>query len=568
MPFRLSLILVAAICAAMAWAMLWLNDGTFLYTQDDPYIHLALAENLARGHYGINTLEFSSPSSSILYPLLLVPGVPAGVEHALPLAINLAALLAAVWLLQRLARRAVGPVTAGAERRLAIALVVLVLSLNLVGLAFTGLGHSLQVLVSLVVLFGLVVTFEDGRFPWWLAVAIVVGPLIRYEGLAISLAAAIVLTLGGWWRPAAASVLLLSLLLAAHGGYLAHLGLPILPSSVMVKSPVAWSLGDVEAPPLWRTLLANLQSGLASERGLVLAVLSWLVALGAVRARPFRWRNVESALAGFIMLAVAAHFLAGRFGWFSRYEIYIMSAVAAALLYVWRRPFGRLVAARSPWPTLALVAAIAAAGWPYLRTTALTPIASNEVYHQQWQMHRFATEFLRGPAAVNDLGLLSYRNPHYVLDIWGLGLEEIRRANASGIARTEIIDRLVRERGVQVAMIYAHWFPDVLPASWLAVAKLNLGHRAYAVDTATVTFFATSPEAVGEVRALLERFAATLPPGPRLELLPQGGLRRNKSQRSPRYTAWSRASDSSSGVTGRSLCASTQSNSASAQICE
>ena len=36
-------------------------DGHFVYAIDDPYIHLALAQNLAHGHYGINPGEASSP---------------------------------------------------------------------------------------------------------------------------------------------------------------------------------------------------------------------------------------------------------------------------------------------------------------------------------------------------------------------------------------------------------------------------------------------------------------------------------------------------------------------------
>ena len=47
-------------------ALLRLNNGHLVYTLDDPYIHLALAENIIHGHYGVNAGEFSAPSSSIL----------------------------------------------------------------------------------------------------------------------------------------------------------------------------------------------------------------------------------------------------------------------------------------------------------------------------------------------------------------------------------------------------------------------------------------------------------------------------------------------------------------------
>ena len=47
------------------------NGGGFSFTLDDPYIHLALSENLLQGHYGVNVQEYLSPASSIIWPILL-----------------------------------------------------------------------------------------------------------------------------------------------------------------------------------------------------------------------------------------------------------------------------------------------------------------------------------------------------------------------------------------------------------------------------------------------------------------------------------------------------------------
>src|ERR1700757_2773135 len=49
------------------------NDHHFFFALDDPYIHLALAKSIGQGFYGINPGDPASPSSSILWPLLLVP---------------------------------------------------------------------------------------------------------------------------------------------------------------------------------------------------------------------------------------------------------------------------------------------------------------------------------------------------------------------------------------------------------------------------------------------------------------------------------------------------------------
>ena len=56
-------------------AILALNDGHLVFTLDDPYVHLALAEHLQRGHYGVNPNELSAPSSGIVWPFLLAPFV-------------------------------------------------------------------------------------------------------------------------------------------------------------------------------------------------------------------------------------------------------------------------------------------------------------------------------------------------------------------------------------------------------------------------------------------------------------------------------------------------------------
>jgi hypothetical protein len=54
-------------------AILVANEGHFAYTLDAPYTHLTLAEQIRHGTYGLNAGEPAAPSSTILFPLLLVP---------------------------------------------------------------------------------------------------------------------------------------------------------------------------------------------------------------------------------------------------------------------------------------------------------------------------------------------------------------------------------------------------------------------------------------------------------------------------------------------------------------
>src|SRR5688500_11338421 len=84
----------AMICVVSASMLL--SDGKLIYTLDDPYIHLAVAENILRGGYGVNIQEYSSPSSSMLYPFLLAVTEFVGLGSWGPLIINLIATAAAL----------------------------------------------------------------------------------------------------------------------------------------------------------------------------------------------------------------------------------------------------------------------------------------------------------------------------------------------------------------------------------------------------------------------------------------------------------------------------------------
>lgn len=127
------------------------TGGASLYSLDDAYIHLAFAERLRLGHVGINIGEITSPSSSIIWPLLRVPMAGTPLANAMPLALNVVFGAITAWLLGRMAGIAELPANwnATASKRFRIgAGILLVVACNLVGLAFTGLEHNLQVLIA------------------------------------------------------------------------------------------------------------------------------------------------------------------------------------------------------------------------------------------------------------------------------------------------------------------------------------------------------------------------------------------------------------------------------------
>jgi len=520
-PYLLAQAAVLAAVLALFLSILWLNGGTFTYTLDDAYIHLAVSEQIARGGYGINAGETCAASSSVLYPLLLAPAAPFAWHALCPLLINTAALLLTVDLLFRYLA-GLGLMATPRARVFSAAVVVLAaVGLNLVGLVFTGLEHSLHCLVVVAMVHGLALFLETSRVPWWLVAAIALGPLVRYEAAAASLAAAGIMAWRGAWRWALGSVAVCLAGLMGFSLFLLSAGLSPLPSSVLVKSGVANSGIEASAGALAGGFFENLKTSLLKERpGILLGgfCVALIVALLGSRAGSQAGSGSRRLFIGFTLAAVGAHLLAGRYGWFHRYEIYALVLAAAASLYIWKDSVRAGVERLAVPTTLACCTVVLGfVGSVYTYRTFLVPLGANNVYEQHCQIHRFATEFWRDDVAVNDLGRASYRNPYYVLDLWGLGSEQVRRARERGITAGDLA-RLVRDRGVGLAMIYQTWFGRDVPREWTLVGRIYLGRRRVTPPEDHVEFYATCPAAVPELAARLETFRRTLPDGVRLEI--------------------------------------------------
>ena len=228
------LILTSAVLAQV----LVQTGGASLYSLDDAYIHLAFAERLRLGHVGINTGEITSPSSSIIWPLLLVPMAGTPFATAMPLAFNVVFGAMTAWLLGRMAGKAELPPTwnTSAVVRLRIAIgMALVVACNLVGLVFTGLEHNLQVLIAVALALVLIEYARGTPIPTSALALAAIGPAVRYEMFALTATFALLLLLDRRWRTmvcmCAASLALPALFaafLVLNGGY-------PLPNSVMAK---------------------------------------------------------------------------------------------------------------------------------------------------------------------------------------------------------------------------------------------------------------------------------------------------------------------------------------------
>lgn len=482
--------MAGALLIAVGLPLLWLTQGHGDYTLDDPYIHLALAQRIAQGFYGLNPGESAAPSSSLLWPLLLTL---LGAQRFAPLLINVACTLASAWLLGRLVGQWSWPQDAASTRRQALTLLLLLLAGNLIGLAYSGMEHSLQLLLTIACAYALQCAWQQREIPRACLLAAALGPAVRYELLSLLLLMATLLWLQQRRRDAVLLLLSGTLPLLGFALFLHAQGLPPLPGSVMVKEGLH---GDGA-----QFLLQRLHEAWQDRRSIPLLLLgaACLWQAGAQRAQR-RWMLL--AAAG----VAVAHLLCGRYGWFYRYEIYAALFLSLVLL-ISLQPVQPQRWRYSAY-LLGMLALL------YLPGTLLAPLSARNIYEQQYQMHRFVSLWWRRDVAANDIGWLAYgTQPLRVLDLVGLATPEAARPDKDAAWLQAIVAR----RKIGLVMIYPNWFGQV-PAQWILLAQLRLGSRPIVVGGDTVNFYASSPQAAAELRPLLRDFAASLPAGPRLEL--------------------------------------------------
>ena len=484
---RVAVGLVGCLVAALVIATLVLNGGPFIYALDDAYIHLDLADQMARtGLYGVNAGEVSAPSSSILWPVLLVPLAVTGLHPFLPLLLAGFFALAATGVLFNIVRH----FKLRHETLLAVAAAV---ALNLPGLALMGMEHTLQIFLTLLAVLGLLKALEGEKPRWWLWTVLILGPLVRYENALVSAAVLGSLLWLGHGRKALLCGIFVAGVMAAFSLFLVHLGLDPFPASTYVKK---LRFGTDDFWVFWgKSLLPVLVNPLALLLLLGALTLPFVTLLNWRTIRSPRWA-VLAALSG----VLALHIFLGRFSVLDtpRYEFYALAFVAPLLFWLFPH--------RLALPLL-LVSAIPGT----LCSLYDAPRAAHSIYLQQYQMQRLAQEFWQQPVAANDIGLVGYRNTHNVLDLVGLASKPVldaKRRHEQGWAA-----RLVPEQNTGLVMVYEDWFPPETRQAWKPMGALVCTVCTKSVVNNRVLILLADPSKEQELRKALATWAVTLPSG-------------------------------------------------------
>lgn len=504
----ISIVSAFLVFAALEAAAIYQTGGYFEYPLDDTYIHLAMAESIWSGGYGVNLSEPSAASSSALFPFLLVPVFSLEFQRYMPLIWNVVGLGLSAWLWAELLLEA--GYGKGKLRRYGVVLAAVGPTAVLMpSNAMIGMEHTLHTAASLAIVLGLVRLLK-GTPSWGLLYAgILFAPLFRFEGLALSLLAVLVIFSCKEKRRGVVALFLALGPILLFCSFLVSLGLDPLPSSVQAK--IASAVRN--EMPIYLRIIGTFLGNLTTPGGLLLMLyLMALLGMGQF-SKPLR-RNPLFKLWFVLVGATAAHLLGGHIGWLNRYEHYILTVVTAGILVllpvVMRGSDHQRIGMRA---VIAVLIPLAV----YAKSNVTILVESpKSIYLQQRQMSEFARNYMKTPVAVNDLGWVAWGNPDYVLDLFGLGSTEALKYRTTKSEPGWGGPMAVRH-DVRFAMIYQERMKEAIGKDWIRVGTFVTEDAKGLLGGTEVAFFATSPDYVPQLLQALHQWVPTLPAGTHFE---------------------------------------------------
>lgn len=457
--------------------IIFFSNNFFTYTLDDPYIHLELAKNFANGNYGINMEEFSAPSSTILWTFLLAPFSYFEFYIFVPLILNSVFLILTAFLLIIFFRDTFNNIKQGI-----LAAFLLLFSINAYGLVYTGMEHSLHLLLTVFTTICLLHANWIKNYKFLFYASIVLAPLVRYEGMAISLPVLIYIFMS---QPLERKNCILSffIMIASISGFsfylYSNLG-EILPSSVMAKQH-STSGGGV------RSIVVNIYSNLT--------IYGWLFCLAFAIFTLNNKRNYIFIL--FTAFSIVLYAAFGKYGWFGRYEVFFIAFISILLI----NNLYQIFRFKSQHIYLFFLIPFMFSSLVY--TTLRVPLASSNIYNQQYLISQFVKK-INKPVAVNDLGLVSYYSDNYVLDLWGLGNHEALLARKN--KKIDYISTLTKKYNTEILIIYSDWFSAEELSKFIHVADLHLIEKRITPASSKVSFYVSDEKLISVLKDELLNF--------------------------------------------------------------
>ncbi len=496
------------------------NHGYLVYALDDAYIHMAMAKNFSHsGVWGVTRYGFTPTSSSLLWTLLLsLTYYLGGVNQLAPLLWNLAfALLVLV-----VANAILSWYKVPAAIKF-VTLLGLILLVPIPMLIVSGMEQGLQTLLTILLVF-LAARLLSGESPGSArrdAVGLLIlAPLVtgaRFEGMfLIAIICGLFLLLKRWlYALAFATAGFLPVII--NGIISVSQGWFWFPTSVLLKA----SLPDFHSPgalilSLLDPIFISLRTSLHVLALLVSVLLFYIMACGKGNGA----RESRQIMVTILFLAGMAQMEFVGAGPLYRYDAY-WCALAILLLGLqlpvvvprWPSPLSL-----STWTAprnlacgalaLLLFFPLAVKGG---RILWFLPQCTTNVYEQQYQMGLFVRRYYQNSTvALNDIGAVNFLADIHCLDLWGLANVEVATARKRQTYQVGDIERLSKQTGARIAIVYDHWFIGGFPPAWVRVGRWTIPNNVI-LGGDTVSIYAVDPSETAHLSESLTGFSSHLP---------------------------------------------------------
>jgi hypothetical protein len=369
-----------------------------------------------------------------------------------------------------------------------------------------------------------------GRAPSkWAYIVLAVAAFTRYETLfvAAGLGAAQLIRVAldhrrdrpAWWSAirraiaigacAAGPVIVL-------GAFNIAMGQQFFPNSVIAKSALGGGANEKAI-----SFLGGL-TAIATDPVVLFFFVTALCYLAAAFATSARRAVVPATV---VVVAVVAHSYLASYGWFERYQAYL---IALGVFFA----FGAVTEAmqRAPvpdWPRWSAAAGVVVillaffVGPTKWNLLWHTPMATQDTYVQRYQAGLFLEHYYHAqPVATGELGYISYFHEGKLTDFFGLGDHEVLEAREQHRQSAAYWEQLIRERGVHVVAVYPLTLWADTPKSWTLVGEWKLDIKNASAFEDVLQFWAPNKSDVEPLFRQLVEWDGRLPEGTHTEMNP------------------------------------------------
>jgi hypothetical protein len=522
-------LLLVLLCLTIT--VLWVLNGalteshyTFTYALDDPYIHMATAKNLVEhGVWGVTKYNFSSATSSIVWPLLIAADyLVFGANDLAPLLMNVAFAVLLLWLCYHITRR-----YSQVNYVACVVLLAILFVTPVPALLFSGQEHILQagLTIAFVYLATRILTRPNNTGfniqEQFLVISLgVLDVATRYEGIFTALIVCILFAAQRKYVFAALLGILSLTPVVVFGSVSILMGSDFLPNSVSLKGKAL----DLSSLSGFVHTLGDLgYTQLTSNPHILWLVIACAVIL-YVQLKHTHLFSSELATMSAIFLGVTfLHMNFAATGWFYRYEAYLVALglLIVAIAIIPHLPTRlNLHMSRQQFFTGALLTCLALLVMlPFLQRARTSLYATaptmTDHYRQEYQMARFLNQFYGDKTVVlHDVGMVGYFSDVRQLDVWGLSSIEVARAKKANSFTTKMVSNLASQEDAEIAILYSYYLDDYggTPSNWVPVGEWTIqpgGELIYP----TITFYSVKPDETDKLIAHLKEFAPHLPEG-------------------------------------------------------